>query len=72
MMAQAPYANHKIHRTTPAEDIVYEPQHGDSCIAGVVLLKADDPSAGYVAELRIGVDPGATPAPVGFRPPARV
>jgi protocatechuate 3,4-dioxygenase beta subunit len=72
LMAHEPYASHNIHRTTEAEDHVFNDQHGASCIATVVPKKPDDPTAGYLAELRIGVDPTATPAPVqGFGgPPA--
>jgi protocatechuate 3,4-dioxygenase beta subunit len=64
LMAHQPYASHTIHRTTVAEDMVFNGQDGSSCVATVVPLKADDPSAGYLAELRLGVDSSASPAPV--------
>jgi hypothetical protein len=74
LMAHPPYSDHKIHRTTEAEDHVFNDQHGSMCIATVVPLKPEDPAAGYVAELRIAVNPAATPAPVqgfGGPPPPR-
>ena len=72
LMAHAPYSEHTIHRTTEAEDHVFNDQHGSMCIATVVPIKREDPSAGYLAELRIAVNPAATPAPVqGFGGPPR-
>jgi len=74
LMAHGPYSAHTIHRTTEAEDHVFNEQHGSLCVATVVPVKAEDPSAGYVAELRIAIDPAATPAPVqgfGGPPPPR-
>jgi protocatechuate 3,4-dioxygenase beta subunit len=69
LMGHGPYADHKIHRTTEAEDHVFTEQHGSVSIATVVPLKAEDPAAGYLAELRIGVNPAATPAAVRMGPP---
>jgi protocatechuate 3,4-dioxygenase beta subunit len=69
LMGHGPYADHKIHRTTEAEDHVFNEQHGSVSVATVVPLKADDPAAGYLAELRIAVNPGATPEPVRMGPP---
>jgi hypothetical protein len=73
LMTHAPYSEHEIHRTTEAEDHVFNEQHGSMCVATVVPLKPSDPTAGYVAELRIAVNPAATPKPVqGFGgPPPR-
>jgi protocatechuate 3,4-dioxygenase beta subunit len=73
LMAHTPYSEHTIHRTTEAEDHVFNEQHGSMCIATVVPHNPEDPTAGYVAELRIAVNPAATPAPVqGFGgPPSR-
>jgi protocatechuate 3,4-dioxygenase beta subunit len=73
LMAHTPYSEHTIHRTTEAEDHVFNEQHGSMCIATVVPHNPEDPTAGYVAELRIAVNPAATTAPVqGFGgPPSR-
>ena len=73
LMAHSPYSAHAIHRTTEAEDHVFNDQHGSMCVATVVPLKPDDATAGYVAELRIAINPAATPKPVqGFGgPPPR-
>ncbi len=69
LMAHGPYADHKIHRTTVDEDHVFSDEHGSTCIATTVLINPADPAAGYLAELRIAVDPKATPAGVGMGPP---
>jgi len=60
LMAQEPYRNHKIHRTTQEEDQVYGDQHGKLSVARV-----DPLSSGLRAELIAAVDPSATPGPAG-------
>lgn len=63
LMKQEPYANHKIHRTTMAEDGVYNGQHGDTSVAMLNFLEAGKPQAGMKAHLVVAVDPTATPSP---------
>ena len=65
LMAHGPYAQHKIHRTTAAEDGIFNGQHGSACVATLVAAETDRPEAGFRAELRVSVDPTATPKPVG-------
>ncbi len=71
LMRQDPYAKHQIHRTTQAEDFVFQDQHGAASIARLRAVEAKLPEAGYVAELIVSVDPAKTPAPVGMRGPGR-
>jgi protocatechuate 3,4-dioxygenase beta subunit len=63
LMKQPPYAGHKIHRTTTAEDGVFNGQHGDTQIAALKFLEPGKPQAGVTAQLVVAVDPTATPAP---------
>jgi protocatechuate 3,4-dioxygenase beta subunit len=67
LMEHEPYTRHKIHRTTQAEDQVYNDQHGESSIARTAFVRADDLSAGLHAELIAAVDPSATPEPARRR-----
>jgi protocatechuate 3,4-dioxygenase beta subunit len=60
LMMQEPYSKHKIHRTTQAEDDVFNDQHGDLSVARLTPATS---GAGYSAELLAAVDPTATPAP---------
>jgi len=72
LMEMEPYSKHKIHRTTQAEDGVFQGQHGAECVAKVVALHETRPEAGYVAELVVAVNPEATPKPVAMGgPPPR-
>ena len=60
LMQQEPYRSHKIHRTTIAEDGVYNGQHGVDAMAALI------PSTqGYLANITLQVDPTATPKPAG-------
>jgi len=65
-----PYVKHQeTHLTTLGEDHVFEEEHG---AAGMVTLKRVDAKAdggGFRATVTLGVDPEATPAPVGMRGP---
>jgi protocatechuate 3,4-dioxygenase beta subunit len=73
LMRGEPYLQHKIHRTTQAEDDVFNGQHGDVSLARVALVHPQDPAAGLHAELIAMVDPTATPSPAqrrNQRPPA--
>ena len=63
LMQQAPYARHKIHRTTQLEDQVFEGQQGKLSIAKMKALAGADHSNGYAAEIVASVDPTATPSP---------
>ena len=63
LMQHEPYTSHKIHRTTQAEDMVFNGQHGDASIATLRPVKPGDWTAGLHAELIAAVDPTATPAP---------
>ncbi len=76
-MRHEPYAKHQIHRTTQAEDGVFQDQQGSASIAKLVSAEATHPEMGYVADLIVAVDPTKTPVPVGMRapggpPPARL
>jgi len=72
LMAIEPYANHHIHRTTQAEDHVFNEQHGDMAISNIAAIDPAKPAAGYRATLTVAVDPTATPAPVQMGPPGRI
>lgn len=65
LMRQEPYSKHRIHRTTQAEDTVFNGQHGETSISRLQRRDAGTPGAGYVAELVVAVDPTKTPASVG-------
>jgi protocatechuate 3,4-dioxygenase beta subunit len=65
LMAEPPYAAHTIHRTTEAEDMVFTGQHGSMAMATLVPVDAKIAAKGLIAELRVAVDPTATPKPVG-------
>jgi protocatechuate 3,4-dioxygenase beta subunit len=65
LMATRPYADHPIHRTTQAEDGVFNHQHGSLMIATIVPLHGTDLTTGLHAELTVAVDPTATPASIG-------
>jgi len=65
------YKSHSIHRTTQAEDDIFQEQHGTESLAKLNLANADRPDDGYVAELIVAVDPTKTAAGVGMGgPPA--
>jgi protocatechuate 3,4-dioxygenase beta subunit len=69
LMAQAPYADHHIHRTTEQEDGVFNGEHGASVVATLVPVEVGDLSKGLIAEMRVSVDPTAVPKPVGVGGP---
>jgi protocatechuate 3,4-dioxygenase beta subunit len=75
LMRQEPYCLHQIHRTTPAEDMVFTDQHGDRSIARIHPPNSAASSLPFEAEIVAAVDPTATPAAaarrMGFRPPPR-
>jgi hypothetical protein len=51
-------------RTLNATDGVYKSQSGSSCLLGLTPL-GSSAADGYKATITLGVDPSATPAPVG-------
>ena len=63
----SPYAgNSKVHRTTQAEDHVFQQQHGAGMIAGLERIVSNGKdSDGFAASLTLAVDPDAIPALVG-------
>lgn len=63
IMSHEPYTKHEIHRTTQAEDGVFNGQHGDASIAVLKPFKPGNWTEGLHAELIAAVDPTATPAP---------
>jgi protocatechuate 3,4-dioxygenase beta subunit len=67
LMRNAPYADHKIHRTTQDEDFVFNGQGGSSSIAKVRSLPGKDYSQGMRAEIIAAIDPTAL-SPLGIRP----
>jgi protocatechuate 3,4-dioxygenase beta subunit len=71
LMRHEPYAKHHIHRTTQAEDDVFENQHGAASVASLQSVDSTCPAAGYIAEMIVAVDPTKTPAPVSMRGPGR-
>jgi protocatechuate 3,4-dioxygenase beta subunit len=69
LMRHEPYSNHRIHRTTQAEDGVFQSQHGTTSMAKLSAVDAGRPEAGYIADLIVAVDPASTPRPVEMRRP---
>jgi protocatechuate 3,4-dioxygenase beta subunit len=69
LMRHDPYAKHSIHRTTQAEDGVFQNEHGRTSVARLRAVEANRPETGYTAELIVAVDSTKTPAPVGMRGP---
>lgn len=63
LMARGPYSEHKIHRTTQAEDMVFGDQNGQLTIARITSVSPSDLNAPLHAELIAAVDPTATPGP---------
>jgi protocatechuate 3,4-dioxygenase beta subunit len=61
--ATHPYADHKVHRTTIEEDMVFNGQNGAAAIARLTPINSTQLSDGYIATLTIAIDPDATPAP---------
>jgi protocatechuate 3,4-dioxygenase beta subunit len=59
LMQQEPYRLHTIHRTTQAEDEVFQGQHGGTSVATV-----RSEGAGLISELVAVVNPAAMPVPV--------
>ncbi|RXH55252.1 intradiol ring-cleavage dioxygenase [Granulicella sibirica] len=64
VMATEPYSSHKIHRTTAAEDGIFQSQGGRTTVAHLINTNPI-PNVPWIAEITIMVDPTATPKPVG-------
>ena len=64
-MALEPYKSHAIHRTTQAEDGIFEGEHGVESMARLQPIAGGDYTKGLRATLMASVHPTATPAPVG-------
>ena len=61
-----PYAKRlAVHRTTQAEDNIFNEQHGAECMLTMERLGKSD-SDGFRATATVAIDPAATPAPVGM------
>jgi len=60
--ATHPYADHKVHRTTLEEDMVFNRQNGAAAIAKLTPINSTQFSDGYIATLTVAIDPDATPA----------
>jgi protocatechuate 3,4-dioxygenase beta subunit len=71
LMRHEPYVKHQIHRTTQAEDGVFQDEQGAASVARLRSVDAIRSGAGYIAELIVAVDPTKTPAPVGMRGPGK-
>jgi len=69
LMAREPYASHQIHRTTQAEDHVFNQQHGDLAVSTIAPIHSGNIDAGFQATLTVAVDPVATPAAAGMGGP---
>lgn len=67
LMERQPYNMHNIHRTTQAEDQVYNDQHGASSVARITSLRVEDLAGGLHAELIAAIDPFANPRPARRR-----
>ena len=61
LMEHEPYSRHKIHRTTQAEDAVYNDQGGEISVARITPLHPKNFAAGLHAELIAAVDPVTIP-----------
>ncbi|MGC1905585.1 MAG: intradiol ring-cleavage dioxygenase [Candidatus Acidiferrum sp.] len=61
--ATHPYADHKVHRTTIEEDMVFNGQNGAAAIASLTPINSTQFSDGYIATLTVAIDPDATPDP---------
>jgi protocatechuate 3,4-dioxygenase beta subunit len=61
-----PYAKRlAVHRTTQAEDYIFNEQHGADCMLTMERLGKID-SDGFRATVTLAIDPEATPSPVGI------
>ncbi len=71
LMEREPYSLHKIHRTTNAEDGIFNEQGGRLSIASIEPVQGAALVNGSSASIGAAVDPTATPAPVGRGGPGR-
>jgi protocatechuate 3,4-dioxygenase beta subunit len=61
VVAQKPYSDHRIKRTTLEEDHVFSRQHGDLVMASLTPIEQDSIAAGYSAKITFVVNPEAAP-----------
>jgi protocatechuate 3,4-dioxygenase beta subunit len=71
LMQQAPYSQHKIHRTTNQEDGIYNDQSGRLSTASIEEVAAEGLVRRARASIVAALDPTATPAAVRGGGPAR-
>lgn len=65
-----PYVTHKdVHRTTQAEDMIFEDQHGAGGLVTLSRIEPKSDAGGFIALVTLAVDPEATPEPVRMGPP---
>jgi len=63
----SPYVKRaNIHRTTQAEDGIFNSQHGAASMVKLERLRSSTNDEGFLATVTLAVDPDATPAPVGM------
>ncbi len=55
-----------IHRTTQAEDQIFNSQHGSGVMLAMERIGKRSDEEGFVATITLAVDQAATPAPVGI------
>jgi protocatechuate 3,4-dioxygenase beta subunit len=61
----SPYRSHTGTRTRNAQDSIYAGAGGASALVRATRVDRSQPAAGLVGAIILGVDPSATPAPVG-------
>ena len=62
----SPYTDNTSSRTTLTSDFVYHGQNGSGSIMTLTPIDPSKPEKGYVASIVLGVDPTATPSPIGI------
>jgi hypothetical protein len=64
-----PYVKHKdVHRTTQAEDGIFEDQHGASGLVTLSRIEPKSDAGGFVALVTLAVDPDAAPESIRMGP----
>lgn len=61
-----PYAGHKAERTRQQNDDIFTSQHGSEFVLALTQDASRSLAEGFHAQVALGVDPNAEPAPVGF------
>lgn len=65
------YENHQVRRTRHADDMVFQGQHGAEGLVQLAQVSRKSMADGFTANVVLGVDPSATPAPTDFGGPPR-